>query len=260
MAKKCIQCGHENDDSSLRCVCGRDLSEGPAAEPTAMTTAAPASQEPSPAAEPRLILRKVVFLVWAIGLAPLFVAVRSLMHVAPVFRSLISTGVFAATAVAALWLLGREKRPMLRAWRIFFMAWMLALTPLILVIVDGIAEQGWPQGRFNRSIARLLTLIIILTVPAVLTGLAALIRTYRVAAVLAIATGVDTLVLSYHLFRATAPIRISVLGFVDILDLVGIGSKVATYLSIPVGVALIVGGIMTFRAARTRRTPSRAIA
>jgi hypothetical protein len=163
---------------------------------------------------------------------------------------LIGTGVFCVSAVAALWFLGREKHPTLRAWRIVFVLWTLLLTPLLLTISDGIAEQGWPSGRMNRPIAHLLLLVLTLAIPSFLTGLGALIRTYRVAGVLAVVTGLISLVTSVFLFRATAPIKISPLRLVDILDIVGFCSKATTYLSIPVGIALIVGGIMTFQAAR----------
>jgi hypothetical protein len=163
--------------------------------------------------------------------------------------------VFCLSAVSALWFLGREKHRRLRAWRVFFLLWALFLTPLLLTIVDGIAEQGWPSGRFNRPIARLLRLLLTLTIPAFLTGLCGLIRTYRVAGVFALASGLISLVTGVLLIRVTSPIRVWPLHLVDVLDIIAFASKLVSYLSIPIGIALIVGGIVTFRAARSRAVP-----
>jgi hypothetical protein len=171
--------------------------------------------------------------------------------VSPVWRGLIGTAVFAIPAVAALWFLGREKQRTLRIWRIVFVSWVLLLLPLILTVAEGLAAEGWPRGKFNKTIAHLLILIIILTVPAFLTGLCALVRTYRLAGALALVTGLAYVVNGILLLRATAPGRPHGLRlrFESVLDLILFGSQIASYLSIPMGIALTVGGIMTLRAA-----------
>jgi len=256
MAKKCSQCGRDNDDSSLRCVCGSDLPAEAAGAPAAMTPTKPVAPAPSPADVRSLVLRKIVFVVWAIGFLPLFTALRSHLHMPPSYRCLLGAGVFCAPAVAALWLLGREKHPTLRVWRVLFVVWMMLLIPVLLAIVDGVAEQGWPRGRMNRSIARLLIYILTLTVPAFLTGLGALLRTYRVAGVLALTTGLASIVSGVLLLRATWPYK-TPLRLVEVLDVVLFGSKMDSYLSIPVGMVLIVGGIMTLRTAWVRTVASR---
>ena len=258
MAKKCIKCGRENDDSSLRCVCEGGVPAEAAIAPAATRTTEPIAQLPSPPDERNLVLRKIGFVVWAIAFVPLFAALRSYLHVPPFYRSLIGTGVFCAPAVAALWFLGGEKHPTLRVWRVGFVLWMIFLVPVLLTMVDGVAAQGWPRGRFNRGIANLLILILTLTVPALLTGHCALLRAYRLTGVLALLTGLVSLVSGVLLLRATSPFAISSLRLVDVLDVVMFGSKVESYLSIPIGIALIVGGIMTLRSARARMAASRA--
>jgi hypothetical protein len=252
MAKKCVQCGRDNEDSAPRCVCGSDLPAAVAIAPTSTTTTEPAPPAPSAAGERDLRLRKLLFVVWAMAYVPLFPALRSLLKVLPVYRNLIGAGVFAASAVAAWWFLGREKRLVLRIWRIVFVVWALLLLPLLLTVAEGLAAEGWPRGRFNRQIAHLLVLVLILTVPAFLTGLCALLRTYRLASALALATGLAYLVNGYLLIRATAPAKGLRLRFQDVLDVVLFGAQMGTYLSIPIGMALVVGGIMTFRAALRR--------
>ncbi|MBN2577246.1 MAG: hypothetical protein JXP73_21975 [Deltaproteobacteria bacterium] len=190
-------------------------------------------------------------MVWAIAFVPLYAALRSLLPMPPVYRGLIGTGVFCVPAVAALWFLGRENRRALRVWRIFFVVWTILLLPLLLALAEGLAAEGWPKGRHNRPIAHILILILILTVPAFLTGLCALIRTYRLASALALATGLAYLVNGVLLIRATAPAKGLRLRFEDVLDLVLLGAQLGSYLSIPIGIALVVGGIMVFRAARS---------
>jgi hypothetical protein len=207
---------------------------------------------PAPAAERRLVLRKILFAVWALALMPLFGALHAFLDARPLYRSLVGTGVFGASAVAALWFLGREKHPTLRVWRIFFVVWTILLCPVLLTIAYGIGKEGWPSGRFNRPIAHVLSLVLTLSIPAFLTGLGALLRIYRVAGVLAIVAGLASIVTGGFLFRATAPIKLFPRAFEDVLDVVAFGAKVETYLAIPIGIALIVGGIMTFRAARAR--------
>jgi hypothetical protein len=224
--------------------------------PTAVTE--PALQVPSPIGERSLRLRKILFVLWALAFVPLFAALRSHLNTSPGLRSLIGTAVFSAPAVAALWFLGREKHRTLRVWRIVFVVWALLLLPLLLSVADGLAAEGWPRGRFNKAIARLLISILILTVPAFLTSLCALVRTYRLASALALVTGLAYLVNGVLLIRATAPAKGLRLRFESVLDLILFGAQMGSYLSIPIGVALIVGGIMTFRAARARAAGARA--
>jgi hypothetical protein len=261
MAKKCPHCGCDNDDASSRCVCGRNLpgaptGTSPAGPAATSATTAPASVAGAP--EPRLVLRKILFVLWVLGFWPLFAALRSHLHLPPIYRTLIGTGALCAPAVASLWFLGREKHPTLRAWRILFLAWAVLLTPVLITIVDGLAEQGWPRGRFNRRIAELLTLVIALAVPALLTALGTLIRTYRITAVLALVTGLDTLVVGVLVIRATARFKDWWRSVTDVLDIIVFGSKLGSYLSIPIGIALILGAIMTWQAARARGAASRA--
>jgi hypothetical protein len=218
--------------------------------PTAVTKAA--LQAPLPIGEPSLRLRKILFVLWAIAFVPLFAALRSHLSASPVLRSLIGTAVFSVPAVAALWFLGREKQRTLHVWRIVFVVWALLLLPLLLSVADGLAAEGWPRGRFNKTIARLLISILILTVPAFLTSLGALIRTYRVASALAVVTGLTYLVNGVMLIRDTAPAHGLRLRFESVLDLILFGAQMGSYLSIPMGIALTVGGVMTFRAARAR--------
>ena len=208
--------------------------------------------EPSPTDERSFRLRKIVFVLWTISFVPLFAAIGSHQNVPPLRLSLIGTGVFCAPAVAALWFLGWEKQPTLRTWRFFLVAWAMLLLPLLLTVAVGFAAEGWPSGRFNKPIAHLLVLILTLTVPAFLTNLCSLIRTYRVASALALVTGLLYLVNGVLLIRATAPAKGLRLRFESVLDLVLFGSQMGSYLSIPIGIALIVGGIMTFRVARAR--------
>ena len=256
MTTRCSQCGRDNDESALRCACGSDLPAQAASVPAAASAPDPVSHTP-PAGEAKLVLRKIVFVVWAIGFVPLFAWLHSYLHVSAAVRCLIGGGVFCAPAVAALWFLGREKRPSLRVWRAVFVSWMILLTPVLLSIAEGVVTDGWPRGRHNRLIAHFLTMLLILTVPAFLTGLLALIRTYRLAGVLALATDLASLVNGTLLIRATSSFRIwsriRARSIVDVLDVVVVGSKVEGYLAIPVGIALIVGGIMVLRAAWTAR-------
>jgi hypothetical protein len=193
-----------------------------------------------------------VFLFWGLAFVPLFALAYSLLHVSPVHRNLIGAGIFTASAVAAFWLLGREKRPALRIWRVVFVVWALLVLPLLLNVAQGVAEEGWPRGRFNRQVAHLLVLILILTIPGFLTGLLALIRTYRLASGLALATGLTYLVDGVLLLRAAAPAQRLQLELRNVLDIILFGTQMASYLSIPMGVALIVGAIMIFRATRAR--------
>jgi hypothetical protein len=257
--KKCIDCGHDNDDGSLRCVCGRDLPEAAAFALAATPRTEPGAPAPSSTREPRFGLRKLGFVLWALSFVPLFAALRSLLHVPPLYRSLIGTGVFCASAVAALWFLGREKHLALRILRSFFVLRAMFLTPLILTLAVGLAEQGWPTGRHNRPIAHILLLLIGLAVPAFLTGICAMIRTYRLAGVLAIVSGLLSVVSGAFLFRATSRWRHLSIVLEDVLNIVMFGAKVETYISVPIGIVLIVGGTIMLRVSLTRRgqAPSR---
>ncbi len=222
------------------------------AAPGTTTATDPAPQAPLPTDERSLRLRKIVFVISAIAFVPIFAAIGSFLSARPLCRCLIGTGVFCAPAVAALWFLGREKQPTLRVWRIFFVVWAMLVLPLLLTVADGVAAQGWPSGKFNEPIAHLLILILTLAVPAFLTSLCSLIRTYRLVSALALVTGLLYLVNGHLLTRATAPARGLRLRFETVLDLVLLGSQMGSYLSLPIGIALIVGGIMTFRAAGAR--------
>lgn len=204
----------------------------------------------NPSDERRLVLRRTLFAIWAMAFVPLFAVLHSHLPGPPLPRSLIAAGVFCATAAAALWFLGWEKHPRLRAWRLIFVLWAILLLPLLLTVSAGIAEEGWPRGRFNRTTARVLLMVVTLSIPAFLTGVCALIRTYRLAGVLALAAGLVSLVDGVLLLKTTARVRLSTLELSSVLDILAGGAKLEGYLAMPAGIALIVGGIMTFRAAR----------
>jgi hypothetical protein len=225
--------------------------ESAIAPPPAAATE-PGLQAPLPSGGRSLRLRKIVFVLCALAFVPVFAALRTVLTASPVWRSLIGSAVYSAPAVAALWFLGREKNRTLYVWRIVFVVWSLLLLPLLLSVADGLAAEGWPRGRFNKAIARMLISILILTVPAFLTSLCALVRTYRLASTLALVTGLAYLVNGVLLIRETAPAKGLRLRFESVLDLILFGAQMGSYLSIPMGVALTVGGIMTFRAARAR--------
>ncbi len=258
MPKKCIRCGYENDDSAVRCVCGTDLPAEAANAPAVTPTAAAASQEHSPSKERSLLVRKLLFVAWTIGFVPIFAALRSHGHLSPLYRSLLGTSVFCAPAVAALWVLGREQQRTLRTWRVVFLLWMVFLTPVLLTIVDGIAEEGWPRGRFNRLIANVLVMILTMTVPAFLTSLCALLRAYRLASVLASLAGLSAVADGILLLRASWHFSMRAQRLTSVLDIIGFGSKLESYVAIPVGIALVIGGIMTWRAARAARLAAQA--
>jgi hypothetical protein len=214
-----------------------------------MEPTSPTSPTSAPAKEPRLILRKILFAFGTIALVALYGLFRHRLKTDPLYSSLVVTGVWGATAVAGLWFLGREKQPMVRAWRIAFLVIAASLLPVILNITDGIVEHGWPSGRSGKPIARVLKLLIPLAASAFLTGLVAHLRTYRPAAVLAILTGITSLVLGPYLIPATKSfIHLSItLG--EVLNNTMFVAKLETYAAIPLGVAFIVGGILTWRAA-----------
>lgn len=204
-----------------------------------------------------LLLRRVVFVVGLLGLGTLFVVLREHLPQDPRVRTGIGTGLLAAAGASAFFLFGRESRRMLGAWRLFFAGWGLLLVPLLITIALGLAEQGWPTGRFNKPVARLLTWIFVATIPAFLTGLAALMRTYRLTGVLAMLSGLASLACSWWLFKETTPIKLKVMLPLDtVLHIIGFLSKLVAFSSIPVGLALVVGGFLTLRAARRAARPS----
>ena len=111
-----------------------------ASAPTTKQARTPRETPPSP---PRYLrLRQIGFVLWAIGFVPLYAALYSYLPVSPLHRSLIGTGVFLVSAVAAWRLLGRETDPTLRAWRIFFVMWAILLLPVLLATAEGIAAEG----------------------------------------------------------------------------------------------------------------------
>jgi hypothetical protein len=251
--KKCIHCGQDNEPTALRCVCGQDLPPDTALAPSAATQTAPGAPPSPQITEPRLVLRKLLFVLGAVVLVLLFGMLRHRLRVDPLYASLVGTGLFGACAVAALWFLGREKHPALRAWRILFAARAIFLAPLILNLATGLAEHGWPSGRTNRPIAHIVLLVILLAVSAFATGLCALIRSYRVAGVLALASGLTSGVVGAFLIPATASFRHRSIVLGDVLNNVMFAAKVETYISIPLGIVFVAGGIMTLRAALARR-------
>ena len=163
-------------------------------------------------------------------------------------------GVFFVTALAAFFLLGRDKNRGLRTYRIFLVAWAVVVFPQLFTIIDGIAQEGWPSGRFNRTIAKLLTLNLVLMAPAFLTGLVALIKLPRVAGGLALFTGLNSVVTGIFLVRAAAPITNLRRPLTTILDLIVVGTKLLGFLTIPVGIALVIVGILSIRSASSRTT------
>lgn len=250
--KECTHCGHENDDASALCVCGQDLTQSAAptaTAPAALEAASPAAQ---PHKEPRLVLRKILFVLGSLALVALYSLFRHRLKTDPLYSSLVVTGVWCATAVAGLWFLGREKRPLLRAWRIALLVTATYFLPLILNIADGLMEFGWPSGRFNRPIAKILTLIIPLSASAFLTALVMHIRTYRVAGALALLSGIASIVLGVYLIPATQSLRHLSITLGEVLNNVMFHAKYETYAAIPMGLALVVGGILIFWTARPR--------
>ncbi len=203
---------------------------------------------------PRRLLRRSLFALWALSYVPIVVAVRSRLPAAPFRRSLLGAAAFWVSAVAGFWLLGRQRNRTLLVWRVVFALLAMFLVPLLLTIAVGVADQGWPSGRFNRPIAHVLTLVLGVSIPAFLLGLLALLRMYRVAAVLALLTGLDLLALAIPLLRATSPIKIFPIHLDRLLDVVAFFAKLVSYLAIPIGVAFVAGGIMMFRAAQAART------
>lgn len=213
-----------------------------------MTT--PAADAGSPRSEQGFHLRKAAFVLWAFAFVPLYPFIRLISNAPPIQRSVIGALVFGASAVAALWFLGRELRPVLRNWRVAFLAWAMVVLPVQLTAVEGIASEGWPKGEHNKVVAELLILVLVLTVPAFLTSLLGLLRTYRLASGVALLTGFAYLVNGVLLVRATAPSKGWWFDLGSVLNIILTGAKMGSYLSIPVGVVFIIGAVMVFRATR----------
>lgn len=249
MPKTCIQCGLENQDSALRCKCGQELL--PSATVAAASTAAEAASPIPSRAGPTGVLAKVALVVAAIAFVPVFAKIPALTEIRPVYRALVGTGLFCASAVAAAWFLGRDRLRTLRVWRAAFLVWTALLLPVLLTLGFGLAREGWPRGNFNRGIAHLLVLLLVWAVPAYLTSICAMIRAYRWTAALALATGLTYLIEARYLLRATAPAQGLRLRFADVLDVILFGAQMASYLSIPVGAAFVVGAVMIVRAVRS---------
>jgi hypothetical protein len=218
--------------------------------PAAATEVSPLAAAPAP--EPRLILRKLLFVIGTLALMAAYALFRHKVQTNPLYSSLVVSGVWAVVAVAGLWFLGRDKRPMLRAWRIFMGVCAIYLMPLLLNIGDGLAEHGWPQGRFNRQIAQILSLLIPLVAPIFVTGLVALIRLPRVAGVLAILSGASSIVLTVYLIPASKAVLHLSITLGDVLNNVMFVVKLENYAGIPMGVAFVVGGILMLLGARKR--------
>ena len=100
---------------------------------------------------------------------------------------------------------------------------------------------------------------ITMTVPVVLTSVFALIRTYRLAGIVALIAGLSSLVDGFLLLRASWRFSIRSQNLSTVLGIIGFGSKLESYLAIPLGIALIVGGIVTLRSARALPVASSSI-
>jgi hypothetical protein len=141
----------------------------------------------------------------------------------------------------------------LRVWRIVFVLRMMLVVPLILTIAVGLAAEGWPGGKMNRPIARLLILLITITVPSFVTGLCALTKSYRLTGLLALLAGLSSIVAGGLLIHGGGPMRAAPLRFTDLLGLVVAGARLETYVAIPLGVVLGVGGVIMLRRVLARR-------
>ena len=240
---KCTQCGQENEDTAPRCACGSELPRANGA-----TSATPTTEVRS---ERGLRLKKVVFALWALAFVPLFPFARLVLNGSHIQRSSIGAAVFCASGIVALWAFGRDRRSVLFAWRVAFLAWATLFLPPLLTAVEGIATEGWPRGKHNQVVADLLILVFVLTIPAFVTSLCALLKTYRVTGGVALLTGLAYLVNGVLLIRATAPSKGWWFDLGSALNIVLTGAKMGSYLSIPIGVVFILGAVMVFRAARS---------
>jgi hypothetical protein len=131
----------------------------------------------------------------------------------------------------------------------------MIVLPVQLTAVEGVAAEGWPRGEHNKVVAELLILVFVLTLPAFLTSLLGLLRTYRLASGVALLTGLAYLVNGVLLVRATAPSKGWWFDLGSVLNIILTGAKMGSYLSIPVGLGFIVGAAMVFRAARAETVP-----
>jgi hypothetical protein len=236
----------ENDDASLRCRCGQDL---PAL--SAATSGSPLV-DPGPAPG-RRILPRVAVALWWLGFLPLAFLLHAHLPKVPLWRTLIGVGIFSIPVLLALGILRRDPGRAARVWRFVLVGWALLLFPLFFTIIDGIAQEGWPRGRFNRVIAHMLTVLLGLLIPVFLTGLCALVQGYRAASGLALAAGLNHLILGIYLLRAAAPIKDLLRPQQNRLDIIAVGAKLLSYLTLPVGVLLVIGAILLFRAVRRPR-------
>jgi hypothetical protein len=252
IVKECTHCGNQNEDTSLLCACGQDLTRGAAPDPAAHAGSEAGPHAAESRKEPRLVLRKLLFVIGSLALVALYALFRHRLKTSPLYSSLVVTGVWCATAVAGLRFLGREERALLRAWRIGLLVTATYFLPLILNIADGLVEFGWPSGRFNRPIAKILTLLIPLSASAFLTGLVMHIRAYRVAGALAFLSGIASIVLGAYLIPATQSLRRLSITLGEVLNNVMFQAKYETYAAIPMGLALLIGGVLIFWKTRAR--------
>lgn len=249
--EKSAESEHDHDDSAVLDGNGGDRRLAPGTAPLTGDETAPPTPASSAKDERTLRLRALAFVVWAVAFVPLFVVLRSwLSPLTPIQRSLIGAGVFCASAVAALWFLGRERRATLRAWQLAFLLWAVLFLPVLLSAAEGIASEGWPRGRHNEVVGKLLILDFTLTVPALVTSVCALIKSYRVTSAVALATGLTYLVNGVLLIRATAPSKGWWFDLGSPLNIILTGAKMGSYLSIPVGIAFVMGAVMIFRSVR----------
>lgn len=247
MANQCVQCGFENDDSSLQCRCGHDLQ--------ALVSTSTSEAASRPAAAPvrgRRVIVRVVLACWWLGFLPLLFLLHKYLPEPPLRRTLIGMAVFYVPVLVSLWLLRREPALATRVWRLVLVAWALLLFPLLFAIVDGVAQEGWPRGRFNRTIAHMLSLLLGVMIPVFLAGLGALVQAHRAASTVALAAGVNHIVLGIYVLKAAAPIHNLMRPLRTRIDLIAVGAKLLSYLTIPVGVVLIVGAVLLFRSRRSR--------
>lgn len=250
---KCSQCGHENEDSTVRCVCGNELQQ----VESASLARSPSTAASSSKAGRAPLLTKVAFVVWALAFIPLFPYVHLRWNGPPIQRSALAAALFFASALIVEWALGREKRRALLVWRFVFVSWATLFLPVLLIATEGIASEGWPQGRHNKVVGELLTLDFILTVPAFILAILAVIRSYRVLSALALATGLAYLVNGVLLVRATQGSKGFWFDLGSVLNIILTGAKMGSYASIPVGLVFIAGAVLIFRA--TRAAPSTAL-
>jgi len=243
---KCSQCGHENEDSTLRCVCGNELQQA------AATSLSPSSSTATTVSKAGrgLLWRKILFVVWALSFIPFFPYVHLRWNGPPIQRSALAAALFFASTLAAEWALGREKRRALVAWRFVFVSWATLFLPVLLIATEGIASEGWPQGKHNKVVAELLTLDFVLTLPAFLLSILAVIRSYRAVSAVALATGLAYLVNGVLLVRATEASKGFWFDLGSVLNIVLTGAKMGSYASIPAGLVFIAGAILIFRATR----------